>query len=145
MMNNELNYFLLHRLPRRVRRVWRVVSRIAGWLQCGPVAQPSRPYGGSLSIDWFLLIFSSWLSLLSMFCELLDILLSSSFFPSFPFQVHPHRRWSHVQRRTMAKLLNMRSKNLTGDMSPSYVVYMDIKIFYYSDYKTVLGYNFTFA
>ena len=143
-MNNELNYFLLHRLPRRVRRVWRVVSRIAGWLQCVPVAQPSRPYGGSLSIDWFLLIFSSWLSLLSMFCELLDILLSSSFFPSFTFQVHPHRRWSHAGSKE--KIVEyVRSKNLTGDMSPSYVVYMDIKIFYYSDYKTVLGYNFTFA
>ena len=83
-----------------------------------------------------------------MFCELLDILLSSAFFPSFPFQVHPHLTDDgpmQVQRGTLAKLLNMRSKNLTGDMSPSYVVYMDIKIFYYSDYKTVLGYNFTFA
>ena len=112
-----------------------------------------RPQGTTLQTLWRLslhwLISSDILIMalivLSMLCELLDILLSSSFFPSFPFQVHPHRRWSHVQRRTMAKLLNIRSKNLTGDMSPSYVVYMDIKIFYYSDYKTVLGYNFTFA
>ena len=83
-----------------------------------------------------------------MFCELLDLLLSSPLPSSLP---SPSKCTltddgpMQVQRGTMAKLLNMRSKNLTGDMSPSYVVYMDIKIFYYSDYKTVLGYNFTLA